>query len=112
MKNWTDELVENPLRKAEAFYDELLAHHGPGKDRDIHAAAKLLLVALDKFRRHGGQEWMSLVTEYITMIKENPEKFDLMMKCQRGQSELCFPPTAEGVARNKLFLKCGLGIET
>jgi hypothetical protein len=101
MKNWTDELVENPLRKAEAFYDELLAHHGPGKDRDIHAAAKLLLVALDKFRRHGGQEWMSLVTEYITMIKENPEKFDLMMKCQRGQSELCFPPTAEGVARNK-----------
>jgi hypothetical protein len=77
-------------------------------DRD----AKLLLVALDKFRRHGGQEWMSLVTEYITMIKENPEKFDLMMKCQRGQSELCFPPTAEGVARNKLFLKCGLGIET
>ena len=101
MKNWTDELVENPLRKAEAFYDKLLAHHGPGKDRDIHAAAKLLLVALDKFRRHGGQEWMSLVTEYITMIKENPEKFDLMMKCQRGQSELCFPPTAEGVARNK-----------
>jgi hypothetical protein len=85
----------------EAFYDELLAHYGPGKDREVRAAAKLLLVALDKFRQHGGQNWMSLVSEYITMIREHPDKFDLMMKCQRGQSELCFPPTSEEVVRNK-----------
>jgi len=62
-----DPMMENPLRKVEAFYDELLAHYGPGEDREIRAAAKLLLVALDKFRRHGGQDWMSLVTEYITI---------------------------------------------
>ena len=60
-------MMENPLRKVEAFYDALLAHYGSGEDREIRAAAKLLLVALDKFRRHGGQYWMSLVNEYITI---------------------------------------------
>jgi hypothetical protein len=60
-------MMENPLRKVEVFYDELLAHYGSGEDREIRAAAKLLLVALDKFRRHGGQNWMSLVNEYITI---------------------------------------------
>jgi hypothetical protein len=91
----TDPIGENPLRKVEAFYDELLAHYGSGEDREIRAAAKLLLVALDKFRLYGGQDWMSLITKYITMMRDNPEKFDLIMKCQRGQGELCFPPPPE-----------------
>jgi hypothetical protein len=26
---------------------------------------------------------------------EHPEKFDLLMKCERGQGELCCPPTEE-----------------
>jgi hypothetical protein len=96
MKNDTYPLEENPLIKVEAFYNELLAHYGSGKDREIRAAAKLLLVALDKFRQFGGQHWMSLVNEYVSLISENPEKFDLMMKCHRGESDLCFPPRLEG----------------
>lgn len=96
MKNDTDPLEDNPLIKVEALYNELLAHYGSGKDREIRAAAKLLLVALDKFRQFGGQHWMSLINEYVSLISENPEKFDLMMKCQRGESDPCFRSILEG----------------
>jgi hypothetical protein len=95
MKMDTNLIGDSPLKKVEAFYDELLAHYGSAKDRELRAAAKLLLVALDNFRRHGGQNWLSLVTEYISMIKEHPEKFDLLMKCERGQGGPCCPPTEE-----------------
>ena len=37
-----------PLEKVEALYDELVAHYGAGEDKEIRAAAKLLLVALAK----------------------------------------------------------------
>ncbi|MFZ0614561.1 MAG: hypothetical protein WAM73_20110 [Desulfobacterales bacterium] len=87
--------MNNPLRKVESFFDELLAHYGPGKDREIRGAAKLLLVALDKFRLHGGRDRMALVTEYITMIRDDPEKFGLMMDCQRGRSEAFCPLPVE-----------------
>ncbi len=43
-----------PLEKVEAFYVELLEYYGDGDEREIRAAAKLLLVALAKFKEHGG----------------------------------------------------------
>jgi hypothetical protein len=73
-----------PLKKVEAFYGELVDHYGSGDDREIRAASKLLLVALDVFRRHGGSHWMSLVDEYVMLIKRHPQKFDRIMKIQRG----------------------------
>jgi hypothetical protein len=79
-----DRKIENPLSRTEAFYDDLVAHYKDGEAREIRAASKLLLVALDKFRNYGGSDWQSLVDEYITMVKENPAKFDRIVKSQRG----------------------------
>jgi hypothetical protein len=56
---------------------------GDAEDREIRAAAKFLLVALESFRRHGGPSWRRLVEEYLTLVDENPEKFDRIIKCQR-----------------------------
>ena len=64
-----------PLEKVEALYDELVTHYGEGEDRDIRAAAKLLLVALAKFKEHGGRRGIALVDEYLDLLKHDPEKF-------------------------------------
>ena len=72
-----------PLEKVETLYDELVAHYESGEEREIRAAAKLLLVALDKFREHGGANWMALLDEYITLAKENPDKFATIIHGQR-----------------------------
>ncbi len=76
-----------PLEKVEALYDELVAHYESGEDREIRAAAKLLLVSLDKFRKHGGANWMALVDEYITLAKEHPEKFAKILRGRRTSDE-------------------------
>ena len=74
---------DNPLQKVDRFYAELVSHYGDAHDREIRAAAKLLLVALESFQRHGGPGWRRLVHEYLTLMDENPEKFDRVIKCQR-----------------------------
>ena len=74
---------DNPLQKVDRFYAELVSHYGDADDREIRAAAKLLLVALESFRRHGGPGWRRLVEEYLTLMDENPEKFDRVIRCQR-----------------------------
>lgn len=73
-----------PLEKVEALYEELVAHYESGQDREIRAAAKLLLVALDKFREHGGANWKGLLDEYVNLVKENPDKFAKTLTSQRG----------------------------
>jgi hypothetical protein len=79
-----------PLEKVELLYDELVAHYESGEDREIRAASKLLLVALDKFREHGGNGWTALLDEYIVMVKENPDKFVKILKSQRGSDGKTF----------------------
>jgi hypothetical protein len=79
-----------PLEKIELLYDELVAHYDSGQDREIRAAAKLLLVALDKFRQHGGTHWTTLLDEYVNMAKENPEKFTKTIESQRGSGGKTF----------------------
>lgn len=79
-----------PLKKVELLYDELVAHYESGQDREMRAAAKLLLVALDKFRQHGGTHWTTLLDEYVNMAKENPDKFAQVMGRQRGSGEQSF----------------------
>jgi uncharacterized protein YutE (UPF0331/DUF86 family) len=44
----------NPLQKVDRFYAELVSHYGDADDREIRAASKLLLVALEKFRCQWG----------------------------------------------------------
>jgi len=76
-----------PLEKVEACYDELVAHYGEGEDREIRAAAKLLLVALAKFREHGGGRGNALIDEYLYLFKSDPEKFERILASNRGEGE-------------------------
>ena len=76
-----------PLEKVETLYAELVAHYESGENREIRAAAKLLLVSLDKLREHGGANWMALLDEYITLAKENPDKFAEILRSQRARDE-------------------------
>jgi hypothetical protein len=74
-----------PLEKAEALYEELLAHYGEGEDREIRAAAKLLLVALAKFKQHGGARGVALAEEYLDLLKHDPDKFGRILHGNRGR---------------------------
>ncbi len=40
----------------------------------MRAAAKLLLVALAKFREHGGSDWALQVEEYVAIAREDPDR--------------------------------------
>ncbi len=76
-----------PLEKAEALYDELVTHYGDGEDREIRAAAKLLLVALAKFKAHGGQRGIALADEYLCLLKQDPEKFERIVLSNRSKGK-------------------------
>lgn len=73
-----------PLEKAEELFDELVNHYGEAEDREVRAAAKLLLVALEKFRTHGGSNWPELVDEYVEIAKRHPDKLEDILRGNRG----------------------------
>ena len=76
-----------PLEKTEAFFDKLVAHYGEGEDREIRAAAKLMLVALAKFKEHGSPRGIELADEYLNLIKYDPEKFERIMQSNRSHPD-------------------------
>jgi hypothetical protein len=76
----------SPTDRVEALFHELVAHYGSGDDRELRAAAKLLLVALDRFRAYGGAGWEGLLNEYIQILKHDPERFKQMLKANSGNS--------------------------
>ena len=77
-----------PLNKVEALYAELVAHYGEGEEKEIRAAAKLLLVALDKFKTHGGPRGIALVDEYVDLLKHDPNKFERVLLANRAEGEV------------------------
>lgn len=83
MQDETEHCQDNPLQKVDQLYEELVSHYDQAQDAEIRAASKLLIVALEKIQRFGGPDWEHLVTEYLTLIKENPQKFERIVKCQR-----------------------------
>mgnify|MGYP000246465407 FL=1 len=76
-----------PLERVEALYDSLLAHYGEGEDREIRASVKLLLVALDRLKRHAGPNWRQLVNEYLEIAANDPDKFELIISKNRTPQE-------------------------
>ena len=74
----------SPLEKTEALYAELVSDYADGEKREIRAAAKLLMVALDKIHEFGGHGWEGMVTEYLYILKNDPERFARMMDSNRG----------------------------
>jgi hypothetical protein len=75
-----------PTERVEALFHELVAHYGDGDQRELRAAAKLLLVALARFRAHGGEHWSALLGEYIDILERDPERFERMLQSNSGLS--------------------------
>jgi hypothetical protein len=73
-----------PIERVEALYEELVRHYGDGEQREIRAAAKVLLVALAKFREHGGPQWATLLDEYVDILKRDPHRFQRMLESNRA----------------------------
>lgn len=78
--------AKTPMERVEQLYGELVAHYGDGDQRELRAAAKILLVALSKFREHGGTHWQSLLDEYVNALKHDPVKFERMLESNRATS--------------------------
>jgi len=82
------------MEQIETKYEELLTQYGNSEDRELRVAAKLLLVALDRFRRHGGSEWSRLVQEYINIATYDTGKFERILQANRSSNpvDLNFTP--------------------
>ncbi len=74
-----------PLEKVESLYSELTEWYGEADKKELRVAAKLLLVALDKFASYGQNDWDQLVMEYVDTLKNNPEKFQRIIESNRGE---------------------------
>ena len=77
---------ESPTDRVEALFNELVEHYGDGDERELRAAAKLLLVALWRFRAHGGRRWETLLEEYVDILKRDPERCERMLAANAGTS--------------------------
>lgn len=74
----------SPLERVEYCHAELVAHYANGEEPELRAAAKLLLVALDKFRCYGGHNWDQRVEEYLIMARDEPDKLDAILAGNRS----------------------------
>lgn len=79
---------QTPVEQIELLCERLAAHYGDGSDRDLRIAAKLLLVALDRFRLHGGPRWSSLVRDYLSIAEYDPDKFDRILASNRSEKSI------------------------
>lgn len=77
---------QSPIERVEALYADLVAHYGSGDLKELRAAAKILLVALAKFREHGGPQWAALLDEYVDILKHDPQRFQRMLESNRARS--------------------------
>lgn len=80
-----------PLERVETLYEALTAHYGEGKDREVRAAAKLLLVAIDRLQRFGGPNWRPLINEYVAIAANEPEKFERILRKNRAADDEWLP---------------------
>ena len=76
---------QTPMTRIESLFEELVAHYGDGDDRELRVAAKMLMVALDRFRRHGGGEWPGLVREYVSIAVDDEAKFERILDANRNE---------------------------
>ncbi len=74
-----------PLEKTEALYEELVTWHENGDKKELRAASKLLMVALNKLHDHGGRDWETLVQSYVDILANDPAHFRRLLDSQRGE---------------------------
>lgn len=76
---------QTPMTRIESLFEELVSHYGGGDDPELRVAAKMLMVALDRFRRHGGGEWSGLVREYTSIAVNEQERFERILNANRNE---------------------------
>jgi hypothetical protein len=76
-----------PLEKTEALYEELVTWYENGDNKEIRAASKLLMVALNKLHEHGGREWETLIRSYVDILAKDPAHFRRLLDSQRGETK-------------------------
>jgi hypothetical protein len=74
-----------PLEKIESLYAEIVNWYGEADKKEQRAAAKLLMVSLDKFSIYEGNNWHQLVMEYVDILKYDPERFQKILLANRGE---------------------------
>ena len=74
----------SPTERADALYLDLCRHYEGGSDKEVRAAAKLLLVALARLREHGGVNWDVTLDAYVKIAKNRPDKLAAIL--QQGNS--------------------------
>lgn len=72
-----------PLERVERLYRDLTRHYRGGRDAELRAAAKLLLVAIAAMRHHGGPTWHHLVDDYVRIARHDPKRFERIMEASR-----------------------------
>lgn len=70
----------SPTERVDALFHDLCLHYEGGEDKEVRAAAKLLLVALARLREHGGNHWDQTLDAYVRMAKKDPEKLDRILR--------------------------------
>jgi hypothetical protein len=85
-----------PLERVEALYQSLVAHYHDAPDAELRAAAKLLLVALAGFKRHGGPVWPQLVNDFVEIARHDPERFERILRASRAVTDDAAPGPATG----------------
>ncbi len=83
-----------PLERVERLYRDLTRHYRGGRDAELRAAAKLLLVAIDEMRRHGGPGWHQLVEDYLRIARHDPGRFERILQASRTPPKE--PPGEDG----------------
>ena len=73
----------SPVERVEVLYQALVDHYGEGDERELRAATKLLMVALEKIAAFGGPGAMSLIDEYVDMVRHEPERLAGILELQR-----------------------------
>jgi len=82
---------QTPMVKIEFLFEELVKQYGEGEDRELRVAAKMLMVALGQFRRHGGSDWPDLVREYTSIAVNDQEKFERILRANRSEGAAIIP---------------------
>ena len=78
------ETIQTPIEVIDALLPRLNEFYGEAESRELRVAAKLLLVALEQFQRHGGRDWSSLVQEFVDLARLDPDKFARIMQSSRS----------------------------
>jgi hypothetical protein len=85
MNNMTQQ-DRTPMEQIESLCKELVTHYGGGEDPQLLVAAKMLIVALDQFRRYGGRERSNQVQEYLSIAVHESGNYERILQANRNEN--------------------------